>query len=70
MYRNGLVFQCVSPSPGTPGEGRGEGLFMKYQPVFCEKNALTLTLSRSTRRGDQKDVCNNEVYSHTVHIPQ
>src|ERR1700722_1923528 len=40
----------LSPSPGTPGEGWGEGLSPKQR-----ENALTLTLSRSTGRGDWKD---------------
>src|SRR6185437_6552268 len=37
----------ISPSPGTPGEGRGEGL------ILFHGRALTLTLSRSTGRGNQ-----------------
>src|SRR6185437_15715724 len=32
------VEPCISPSPGTPGEGRGEGLFLVHG------RALTLTL--------------------------
>src|SRR6185437_2279753 len=42
------VEQCISPSPGTPGEGRGEGFFLVHG------RALTLTLSRSTGRGNQR----------------
>jgi len=40
-----------SPSPGTPGEGRGEGL------LFLPPNerTLTLTLSRSTGRGLERN---------------
>jgi GDP-L-fucose synthase len=39
--------KLLSPSPGTPGEGRGEGLL-----ALDEKKTPTLTLSRITRRGD------------------
>src|SRR6185437_16979682 len=42
------VEPCISPSPGTPGEGRGEGLFLVHG------RALTLTISRSTGRGNQR----------------
>jgi NADH-quinone oxidoreductase subunit M len=47
------------PSPGTPGEGRGEGprlsadLREHVVPADDAAPALTLTLSRSTGRGDQ-----------------
>jgi inorganic pyrophosphatase len=40
------VRQIFSPSPGTPGEGWGEGIKSSFQ-------ALTLTLSRRTGRGDK-----------------
>jgi hypothetical protein len=46
-----------SPSPGTPGEGRGEGL-QRRTP-----KALTLTLSRSTGRGNRGNRGNNRVYA-------
>jgi hypothetical protein len=47
----------IAPSPGTPGEGRGEGDFRQPDPpdtsVPDQKITLTLTLSRSTGRGDE-----------------
>src|SRR6185437_13305198 len=38
------VEPCISPSPGTPGEGRGEGLFLVHG------RALTLTLPEYRER--------------------
>ena len=38
----------ISPSPGTLGEGWGEGLFA------VRSSALTLTLSRRSGRGNRK----------------
>jgi hypothetical protein len=47
-----LERQCESsPSPGTPGEGGGGGLISRNGA-----SAPTLTLPRSTRGGDDKDV--------------
>jgi nucleotidyltransferase/DNA polymerase involved in DNA repair len=43
-------FQNATPSPGTPGEGRGEGDF-EHQRYATFQNTLTPTLSRSTGRG-------------------
>jgi hypothetical protein len=42
-------WELTAPSPGTPGEGRGEGLSDDFGA-----RALTLTLSRSTGRGDRR----------------
>jgi len=42
-----------SPSPGTPGEGRGEGSVRNRESSSVFDRTLTLTLSRSTGRGDQ-----------------
>jgi hypothetical protein len=48
--QTGRVFSSLSPSPGTPGEGGGEGdLGCRTLLVF----EITLSLSRSTGRGDQ-----------------
>jgi hypothetical protein len=44
-----------SPSPGTPGEGRGEGDFERRTPVVLEIS-LILTFSRSTGRRDRKKI--------------
>src|SRR5689334_12549242 len=42
-----------SPSPGTPGEGWGEGS-VPFDPTgFKSEGALTPTLSRSTGRGSE-----------------
>jgi very-short-patch-repair endonuclease len=41
---------CSAPSPGTPGEGWGEGDF-EYQRRSTAKETLTPALSRSTGRG-------------------
>jgi|GEM_PF-6984539 len=43
----------ISPSPGTLGEGGGEGLFRMLKAVGSRKKTLTLSLSQSTRRGDK-----------------
>jgi fucokinase len=40
----------LTPSPGTPGEGRGEGLNLKSQISNLRSKTLTPTLSRSTGR--------------------
>jgi TolA-binding protein len=45
--------RLCSPSPGTPGEGRGEGDFERRTPLVLEIT-LTPTLSRSTGRGGGK----------------
>jgi len=42
-----------TPSPGTPGEGRGEGDF-EHQRRSTFRITLTPTLSRSTGRGGQR----------------
>jgi MFS family permease len=42
---------CLSPSPGTPGEGRGEGLLS-----VTPHDALTPALTRSTGRGGAPSV--------------
>lgn len=42
----------ISPSPSTPEEGRGEGS-SKNEITSNSKKALTLTLPRSTGRGDK-----------------
>jgi protein ImuB len=44
----------LSPSPGTPGEGRGGGCSSIVNRKSQTKTAPTLTLPRSTGRGDQK----------------
>lgn len=47
-----------SPSPGTPGEGRGEGLsFLQNNRAARDTmKTLTLTLSRNTGRGNKRFV--------------
>src|SRR5665213_3583985 len=44
-----IAFSFLTPSPGTPGEGWGEGLSSESR-----EKALTLTLSRRTGRGNRK----------------
>jgi len=41
---------ACAPSPGTPGEGRGEGL----RACVSKRRALTPSLSRSTGRGGRE----------------
>jgi hypothetical protein len=49
------IAENPSPSPGTPGEGGGEGLSCSRSAnQQLRRIALTLTLSWSTGRGDQK----------------
>jgi len=43
----------ITPSPGTPGEGRGEGDF-EHQRCQMPENTLTPALSRSTGRGGRQ----------------
>jgi len=43
---------AITPSPGTPGEGWGEGDF-EHQRFATPKSTLTPSLSRSTGRGSQ-----------------
>src|ERR1700685_247273 len=38
-----------TPSPGTPGEGGGEGIYLEMR-----KKTLTLSLSRRTGRGEKE----------------
>ncbi len=46
------ILDQLPPSPGTPGEGRGEGLLARITRfIGTEERTLTLTLSRSTGRG-------------------
>jgi Cu(I)/Ag(I) efflux system membrane protein CusA/SilA len=45
-------FSGLTPSPGTPGEGRGGGA-SDSQPTARGKATPTLTLPRSTRGGDE-----------------
>jgi Fe-S-cluster containining protein len=52
VHELGLV---ISPSPGTPGEGRGGGVIFKRSAE--EEHAPTLTLPRSTGRGDKAGGC-------------
>jgi putative protease len=42
---------ALPPSPGTPGEGRGEGIRLKSQISNPKSKPLTPTLFRSTGRG-------------------
>src|SRR5204863_80056 len=49
---SGQSHVAFAPSPGTPGEGWGEGDFECRCP-FVLDITLTLTLSRRTGRGDQ-----------------
>jgi hypothetical protein len=44
------ISSCTTPSPGTPGEGWGEGDFEHQRPATL-KITLTPALSRSTGRG-------------------
>jgi len=44
----------LTPSPGTLGEGRGEGSSAPRKPLDKENQTLTLSLSKSIGRGDQK----------------
>jgi very-short-patch-repair endonuclease len=47
-----------TPSPGTPGEGRGEGDF-ENQRLSTSENTLTPTLSRNTGRGGKSAPSNS-----------
>jgi len=49
-HRQLQKFRLSTPSPGTPGEGRGEGVFRHLASLVLEIT-LTPTLSRSTGRG-------------------
>jgi hypothetical protein len=55
-----------TPSPGTPGEGGGEGSESAISDFkFQTQKILTLTLSRSTGRGDKRGVrCNSATSNH------
>jgi very-short-patch-repair endonuclease len=54
----------LSPSPGTPGEGRGEGDF-EHQQLSKSEIALTPTLSPSTGRGSK--AANGELPPGVIH---
>src|SRR6266550_3454454 len=49
--------ECLAPSPGTPGEGRGEGSSADDDVLDSPERTLTLTLSRCTGRGDKSAYC-------------
>src|SRR5688572_26950196 len=52
--RAGVCSCCLTPSPGTPGEGRGEGSLRLTINCPCNRT-ITLTFSRNTGRGDRRN---------------
>src|SRR5438034_5104453 len=48
-----LLRFSISPSPGTPGDG-GVRVLLRSQASDIRRRTLTLTLSRSTARGDKR----------------
>src|SRR5687767_8449562 len=53
-----IASASATPSPGTPGEGRGEGLLSPLRECTrswkLEREDLTPTLSRSSGRGGKR----------------
>src|SRR5688500_7693129 len=69
VARNGWTIVSVSPSPGTPGEGRGEGGSGRRVTQALEIT-LILTFSRRTGRRDQRAnlACGRLVGVRRLHV--
>ena len=58
-----------APSPGTPGEGWGEGDLERRVPLVLEIT-LILSFSRSTGRRDQRPFATNRNYTPSNDVPR